>query len=234
MFKGKRVIALIPARGGSKGLPRKNLLPLGGKPLIAWSIETAKKTPEIDRVLVSTDSDEIAAVAREWGAEVPFLRPAELATDKATGTDVVLHTLNWLEAQGEPIDYLILLQPTSPLRTKDDIQKGFEVFKQGNFVQAVVSVTTPAHHPLWSNTLPDNGWMGEFIRPDVFDKNRQELPPYFELNGAIYIATPTYFRQKRSFIGDATYALVMDRQHSVDIDSKMDFMLAEQLLCSDL
>ncbi len=233
MYQGKHVVALIPARGGSKGLPRKNLLPLGGKPLIAWTIEAANKAPEIDHVVVSTDSEEIADIARKYGADVPFLRPAALATDRANSIDVVLHTLDQLEAQGESIGYIILLQPTSPLRTQDDIRRGFAVFDQGDFVQAVVSVTTPAHHPLWTNTLPENGWMGEFIRPEIFDKNRQELPLYYKLNGAIYIATAHYFRQEKTFIGDGTYALVMDKERSVDIDSKMDFMIAEQLLRSD-
>ena len=230
MYKGKRVIALIPARGGSKGLPDKNILLLAGKPLIAWTIMAALNAPEIDRVIVSTDSEQIADVAREWGAEVPFSRPSELSTDDAKGIDVVFHALDWLAGQGESVGLLILLQPTSPLRTADDIHKGFQVFQRGEDVRAVVSVARPSHHPLWANTLPDNGWMGEFIRPDVLNRNRQDLPAYYELNGAIYIAEPDYLRQKDSFISDSTFALIMEPDHSVDIDSKMDLVVAEQLI----
>ena len=221
---------MIPARGGSKGLPNKNILNLAGKPLIAWTIDVAKRCPEIDHVIVSTDSEEIAQVAREWGADVPFSRPHQLATDEAKGIDVVLHAVSWLQEKEEPFGFFVLLQPTSPLRTAEDIQKGFQIFEQGDEVQAVVSVTTPTHHPLWANTLPVNGWMGDFIRPDILNKNRQDLPEYFELNGAVYIAKPDYLKHVKSFMGPSTYALRMSPDHSIDIDSKTDLMIAEQLL----
>jgi N-acylneuraminate cytidylyltransferase/CMP-N,N'-diacetyllegionaminic acid synthase len=153
MYKDRRIIALVPARGGSKGLPGKNVLPLLGKPLIAWTIEQAKACSYIDRVMVTTDDDGIAAAAREFGADVPFKRPAHLATDAAKSLDVVLHALDWLEAHGDRYDLLVLLQPTSPLRTAGDIGGALDLFISKN-AGAVVSVCETDHHPYWSNTIP--------------------------------------------------------------------------------
>lgn len=156
MIDGKKVIALIPARGGSKRLPRKNVLPLNGKPLIAWSIDAANNCPYIDKVLVSTDDQEIADVALQFGAEVPELRPEHLASDTAKTESVLIYTL---EKFGKGDEILVLLQPTSPLRTTQHINEALELFIEKQAL-SVVSVTPCEHSPLWSNTLPEDGSMG--------------------------------------------------------------------------
>ena len=225
MYKNKTIIGLIPARGGSKGLPGKNIRPLLGKPLIAWTIKQALSSKYLDRVIVSTDDEEIAEVSKEYGAEVPFLRPEELATDEAKGIDVVLYAIDWMERNDKPYDLLMLLQPTSPLRTSNDIDKAIELLFQKN-AQAIVSVCEVDHHPYWSNTLPDDGCMKDFIKPEVTNKNRQELPIFYRLNGAIYLAYSDYLKEKRSFLGKDTFAYIMPQRRSVDIDNEVDFKLA--------
>ena len=230
MYKGKKILALIPARGGSKGLPGKNIKPLLGKPLIAWTIEQAKASKYIDRIIVSTDDKEIAAVAKKYGAEVPFMRPKELATDKAKGIDVVFHAMSWFRKneKNRQYDLIMLLQPTSPLRTAEDIDKAIELlfFKKA---KAIVSVCEVDHHPLWVNTLPKNGCMKNFIRKEVLNKNRQDLPTFYRLNGAIYLAYCDYLKKQKSFFGEETFAYIMPRERSIDIDSELDLKLAEIL-----
>lgn len=229
MYRGLRILALIPARGGSKGLPGKNIRPLHGKPLVAWSIEAALECGCIDTLTVSTDSPEITEVAKSFGAEVPFLRPEELATDTAKTVDVVLHALDWYAARDRTFDVFILLQPTSPLRTAADILRGLELFVIRQ-ARAVISVCRCEHHPFWTNSLPEDGAMANFLPKDILNKPRQSLPPYYRLNGALYIADVQWFYSAQSFFGTRTYALVMDRKNSVDIDEMLDFNLAELLL----
>lgn len=229
MFNGKRILAVIPARGGSKGLPGKNIRDLAGKPLIAWSIEAAFGSRYLDKVVVSTDSPEIAEAAGRFHAEVPFLRPAHLATDKAKSLEAIFHTIQWLESHRESHDIVMILQPTSPLRTTRDIDQAIELFFQKN-ASSIVSVCPCAHHPWWSNCLPEDGNMGNFLRPEVLGTNRQELPEFYRLNGSIYLADIHFLRENGSFYGNRTFAYVMPTQDSVDIDTLLDFKLAELLL----
>ena len=229
MFEGREILAIIPARGGSKGLPGKNIRMLAGKPLIAWSIEAAKASTYIDRLIVSTDSVEIADTAQQWGAEVPFLRPPHLATDEAKGMDVVLHALEQLGLPPSSTSLVLLLQPTSPLRITEDIDMAVEILGQKN-ARAVVSACQVEHHPWWSNTLPPDGSMTDFIRPELRTTNRQSLPVYFRLNGAIYLADIGFIRETQSFLGQGCYAYVMPQERSVDIDNLLDFRVAETLL----
>lgn len=230
MINGKSILAIIPARGGSKGLPGKNIKDLCGKPLIAWSIEQAKACSSIDRVVVSTDDDQIAEVAKKYGAEVPFMRPAELASDTASTIDVIFHALDWFEKYEDyqPV-YILLLQPTSPLRTVEDIEGAIQTFKDKS-ARAVVSVCETDHHPWWSNRLPDDGNMKNFLRPDILNKRRQDLPVFYRLNGAIYVADTNYLREQNSFFGPNTFAYKMPKERSIDIDSGIDFELAALLL----
>lgn len=223
------ILYLITARGGSKGLPGKNILPLQGKPLIAWSVEAALATKYKGKVVVSTDSEEIAAIAKQYGAEVPFMRPAALAGDSASSMDVVLHAIDFFSSHQEHFDYIVLLQPTSPLRRASDIDAAIELLIAKK-AEAVVSVCRAEHHPLWSNTLPPDGNMNDFIRPEIKGKNRQQLPAAYRINGAIYIAAPAYLKKHGSFMGDRTFAFEMPAESSVDIDSEIDFALAEILL----
>lgn len=226
--KDNTILGLIPARGGSKGLPGKNIRPLSGKPLIAWTIEQALTSNNIDRVIVSTDSRDIADVARVHGVDTPFLRPDELATDKAEMIDVILHVLESLKEDGFSYDSVMLLQPTSPLRTALDIDSVIELLNKKG-AKAVVSVCEAEHHPYWSNTLPPDGCMKDFLARDA-RKNRQELPIVYRLNGAIFFAHTDYLKAHGEFIGDETYAYIMPRERSVDIDSELDFRFAELLM----
>jgi len=231
MYKGKNILGLIPARGGSKGLPRKNIKPLLGKPLIAWTIEQALASKYLDRIVASTDDEKIAEISKKYGAEVPFIRPKKLAEDNAKGIDVVLHVIDWFRENDKrkQYDLIMLLQPTSPLRTKEDIDKTIEYlfFKEA---KAIVSVCEVDHHPLWANTLPEDGCMKNFIRQEIINKNRQELPVFYRLNGAIYLAYCNYIKQCKSFIGKETFAYIMPKERSVDIDDEIDFELAQILM----
>src|ERR1035437_8121405 len=177
-----QILYLITARGGSKGVPGKNIRILGEKPLIAYSIEAAKKSIYKGTDVVSTDDDEIAAVAKKYGAEVPFRRPAELATDSASSMDAIMHALDFFSKQNKKFDIVVLLQPTSPLRTSKHIDEAMKLM-QSKKADAIVSVCEAEHHPLWSNTLPENGSMKFFLRDDIKGLNRQQLPKYYRLNG---------------------------------------------------
>ncbi len=229
MIEGKRVIAIIPARGGSKGLPRKNILPLCNKPLISYTIESALQCDFIDCVMVSTDDNEIAEISKSAGAEIPYLRPPHLATDTATSYDVILDCLNWYSNHAESFDYFILLQPTSPLRTKADIDSAFKLLIDKK-AKAIVSVCESDHHPYWMNTLPPDHNLNLFEKEEYRNIGRQQLPTYYRLNGAIYLTEINYFLEQKSFMGKDSYALVMNKMHSIDIDDKFDFSIAEFIL----
>jgi len=231
MYKGENILGLISARGGSKGLPRKNIKSLLGKPLIAWTIEQAFASKYLDRVVVSTDDKEIAEISKKFRAEAPFIRPKELASDKAQGIEVVLHAIDWLKKNDKrkQYDLIMLLQPTSPLRAKEDIDKAIKLLFLKK-AKAIVSVCEVDHHPLWANTLPEDGCMKDFIRQVVLNRNRQELPKFYRLNGAIYIAYCDYLQKQKSFFGKKTFAYIMSRERSIDIDSEVDFKLAEILM----
>lgn len=225
MLNGKTFLAIIPARRGSKRLPRKNVLDLAGKPLIAWSIEAGLKSKCIDKVIVTSDDDEILNIAKQYGSET-IKRPSELASDTATSFDAIKHTIENLERY----DYVVLLQPTSPLRNSEHIDEAIELLESKR-ADAIVSVCEMDHSPLWSNTLPDNGSMNSFIRAEVKNSRSQDLEKYYRLNGAIYICkTDRLLDEKTFFIKDAIFAYRMDRESSVDIDEEIDFKIAFLLL----
>jgi len=218
------VFALIPARGGSKGIPRKNIREIAGKPLIAWTIEAARAAPGIDAVVVSTEDAEIAAVAREWGAQVPFMRPPELAADETPGIDPVLHAIGELPAY----DAVLLLQATSPLRTTADID-GILALASQTGAPAVVSVCEPEDHPNWMYRL-DAGSRLEPLLTAPAAARRQDLPPVYALNGAMYFARTAWLRETRGFLSDETRGYPMPAERSVDIDTPLDWRVAEMLL----
>lgn len=222
-------IAIIPARSGSKGLPDKNILPLNGKPLLAWSIDAAKQSGMFNTIYVSTDSEEYAEIARKYGADVPFLRSAENASDTASSISVVCECLNKYGQLGQFYDTLMVLQPTSPLRTAEDIQGAYQVLRKKD-AMAVVSVCKAEHSPLWCNTLPADNCMDGFLAPQS-RQSRQSLPQYYRLNGAIYLCAAEKYLQDNGLIYDAAcYAYVMPPERSVDIDGAADFAFAEYLL----
>jgi CMP-N,N'-diacetyllegionaminic acid synthase len=225
MYKDKTFLAIIPARGGSKRLPRKNVLALSGKPLIAWSIEAATQSLYIDKVLVTSDDDEILLLSKEFGAET-LKRPEMLANDTATTFDAIKHAIE----NTQNYDYIILLQPTSPLRTTKHIDEAIEFLEFKN-ADAVVSVCEMEHTPLWSNTLPEDANMSAFLREDLKNKRGQDLPTYYRLNGAIYICkTQRFLKEETFFIKDKIFAYKMQKQNSIDVDEAIDLKLAEVLL----
>jgi len=224
MYKGRKILALIPARSESKRLPGKNIKMLAKRPLIAWTIEHAMLSDYVDKIVVSTDDRKIADISERYGAEAPFLRPRKLATDKATSIDVLLHSLDWLKKNKEFYDIVVFLQPTSPLRTGRDIDRAIRLFFSKK-AKAVVSVCGVGHSVLWSDTLPKNGCMKDFM------KNKQDKhKKYYMLNGAIYLVCVDFMRNNRTFLGAKTFAYMMPRERSIDIDNKVDFLVAESLL----
>jgi len=227
MNNQKPYIAIIPARGGSKRLPGKNLLMLAGKPLIGWTIEAAIASGVFDRVVVSTDSWEIAVTAAQFGAEVPFMRPEELALDTTPSIDVLIHAAHELIAGKEPQwSHLACLQPTSPLRTAENIREAAQLLELKQ-ADAVVSVCRTEHSPLWSNTLPENLSLEGFIPESIQKTPSQQLPAYYRLNGALYFCRiPRMIEEKTLFLKTGAFAYVMNRKDSIDIDDQVDFDLA--------
>jgi N-acylneuraminate cytidylyltransferase/CMP-N,N'-diacetyllegionaminic acid synthase len=229
MYGRFRILALIAARGNSKGLPNKNILDLYGKPVIAWTIEGAQGCKYIDEIVVSTDSEEIAQIARRYGASVPFLRPGELAEDSSKIMDVIAHAISFLESEGQRFDIVVLLQPTCPLRSVEDVEQAIELLSKRE-AQAVVSVSATEHNPLWANTLPADGCMRQFLKSDIINKNRQELPTYYRLNGSIYLSFIEYWKTNKSFFSERTFAYIMPRERSVDIDTIIDFYQVQAIM----
>lgn len=221
------MIAIIPARGGSKGLPGKNIKMLRGKPLIAWAIDAAKQSKYVDRIIVSTDDEEIADIALKFGAEIPFMRPKELASDTAMAVDNYIYTINRLSKEtGLPIDKFIVLQPTTPLRTFQDIDKAIELFEQKS-ADSVISYTKEAHPVTWHKYISEDGTF-EDILPNTI-ANRQDNRVSYYPNGAIYVFRTSLINQ-RKYTSDKSYAYIMPRDRSVDIDYQEDFDYVEFLL----
>jgi CMP-N-acetylneuraminic acid synthetase len=221
-----RILALITARGGSKRLPGKNIRPLGGKPLIVWSIDVAKGISDICDILVSTDDVAIAKVCKAAGAYVPWLRPAELATDISSSVDVALHTLDWYEAQKGSVDGILLLQPTSPFRSKTTVKRGIALFAKHGY-RPVLGIS-PAHaHPMWTLKLKDN-CLEPFIQGHGFETRSQNLPSAYVVNGSFYLISPPELRARRSFVGIKAIPLIIESsKETLDIDTEWDFKLAE-------
>lgn len=215
------LLALIPARGGSKGIPRKNIRSFFGKPLIQWSIEAALRAQCVDTVVVSTDDKEIAQIASATGADVPFMRPPQLATDTATSIDTVLHALDQLPH----VTDVVLLQPTSPLRTSFDIDSIVAQRSQAG-CESAVSLTVTPKHPAWMYSFGNDQRLTPLLQIDGADC-RQQLDPAYVLNGALYLASRDFLLNKRSFITDDTIGYVMPADRSVDIDTPLDWSWAE-------
>lgn len=222
-------LAVIPARGGSKGLPGKNKKIINGEPLISYSIRAAVLSKKFDKVIVSTDDLEIAAISKEYGADIPFMRPAELSGDSISSDAVIYHTLDYFSSIGQQFDYVCKLQPTSPLRSHEDIVEAFERIGDTGF-KAVVSVCECEHSPLWTGTLPPDLCMKNFMEDYLKSANRQTLPVYYRLNGAIYLSEVNEFKNKGSFLGEKTVAYIMPRERSIDIDDDLDFKFAEMMM----
>lgn len=225
MYKNKTFLAIIPARGGSKRLPRKNILDLAGKPLIAWSIEAGLKSKYADKTIVTSDDDEILGIAKKLRAD-NIKRPDKLASDTATTFDAIKHTIDNVKQY----DYIILLQPTSPLRNEKHIDEAIELLESKN-ADAVIGVCEMDHSPLWSNILPHDGSMSDFLRDEVLNKRSQDLEKYYRINGAIYICkTERLLEEKSFFLKNNIFAYKMDRKSSIDIDEEFDFEIAAAII----
>lgn len=225
-------IAIIPARGGSKRLPGKNIKLLGDRPLIAWTIEAAIESNIFDHVFVSTDSQEIADISKQYGAEVPFLRPKCLASDTATTNDVITHLVDWFESENkQTVSLIAVLQPTSPLRSSKHIIEAVDQMHDKS-AKAIISVCQLEHPIQFCNQLGSNESMAGFI--NIKDMKRtQDLEPTYRLNGALYIFDRQYVGKMQNLYSNGTYAYVMSSKLSIDIDTQEDFDLAEYLIASN-
>ena len=229
MKSALHVVALIAARGGSKGIPRKNVAILAGKPLICWTIEAALSSTHLHRVILSTDDEEIAAIGTKHGVEVPFTRPAELSGDQAGSLGVALHALDWMESQGNLPDYLLYLQPTSPLRTTSDID-GIIGLARERRPEAVVGISPAEPHPYYTRRLSTEGVIRPFIELAQPPVRRQDYPPVYCINGALYLNTPACLRQRQTFEPPTTLGYLMPLERSLDIDTPWQLRLADLLL----
>ena len=225
MIYGKSILAIILARGGSKGIPRKNVSMLAGKPLIVWTIEEAKKSKYIDRLILSSEDGEIIQVAEEWGCEVPFVRPIELAKDDTPGIEPLLHAVSMLPGY----DYVVLLQPTSPLRMTDDIDGCIKTCLLSD-APSCVSVTEVVQHPYLMYSVDKKGFLSPLLNQKSENWRRQDFPIVYILNGAVYIAATTWLQQNRSFLSPSTKVYIMPKERSLDIDDDNDLFLCEILI----
>lgn len=224
MYKNKRILALITARGGSKGIPDKNIKLLCGKPLIAWSIEEAKKSKYIDRLILSSDSEKIIKVAKEWGCDVPFVRPEELAFDTSSSIDVILHAIENID---DKFDYLMLLQPTSPFRTVADIDKVVEQSIDSN-IELMVSVAKVKKHPSYLYKIENNKLI-PYIETNK-QLRRQDMPQTYEHNGAIYFSTIDFIKKNKTYNSKDAVGYEMFGSANLDIDTVEDLEYAEYLI----
>jgi CMP-N,N'-diacetyllegionaminic acid synthase len=224
------MLAIIPARGGSKGLPGKNIKPLAGLPLICHSIKAALKSNLIDRVIVSTEDNEIASIAKDCGAEVPLMRPANLASDTSMVMDAYLHAVDFIAKENsKPIQSFAALLPTVPLRTSEDINNAIKIFndKNANSVISVVEAPIPLH---WNMRITKEGILENYSSEFNAIKNRQELEKTYVPNGAIYVFRTEILRSTRQYYTEKTFPYIMPRNRSADIDDLLDFEWAEYLL----
>ena len=224
------ILAVITARGGSKGIPRKNLALLAGKPLIAWTIEAALGSRAKPRVIVSTDDEDIARVSQAWGAEVPFMRPPEMARDDSPHVPVVLHAVEWMEShEGLKPEWVLLLQPTSPLRTAEDIDAAVGLALEKN-ADGVVSVVEAPAHPFVLKRMTPEGALQDFMPKPEGYLPRQSLPKVYAVNGAIYLVRTDMLLEKQTFYTDRTFGYVMPPERSLDVDTPWDLRLADMIL----
>lgn len=222
-------IAIIPARSGSKGIPDKNIKELGNKPLIAWTIEAAISSKMFDEVMVSTDSEKYANIASSFGAHIPFLRSSENSSDVASSWDTVREVLLKYQKLARYFDTFTLLQPTSPMRNAEDIIGSFELMKKKD-ARTIVSVCETQDSPYLCNTLPESMSMANFFIDKYKNKRRQDLPKCYKLNGAIYLSKVKDFLDDGDVYKNDCYAYIMDGLKSVDIDTMLDFKMAELIV----
>lgn len=230
MYNNKKILAIIPARGGSKGLPGKNIKPLCGKPLIGWTIEQAQSSKYIDEIFVSTDSNEIAAVAEDFGIKVPFLRPAELATDTSPSSAFVLHTIDYYRNKGQEFDYILLLEPTSPLRDITDINIAIEQLLNHDTAKSIVGVSkVEATHPAFLVDISKEGLLKSYLK-EMKTLRRQELSDLYFFEGSLYLSDIEFYIKEQTFYHDLTLPYVVPKYKAYEIDDIVDFYIVEKIL----
>ena len=226
-----KILAIIPARSGSKGLPGKNCKPLLGKPLVTWSIEAARLSPSIDSILLSTDDQKIAEVGEAEGARVPFMRPLDLSSDTASSIDVVMHALDFLEAAGEKYDIVVLLEPTSPQRDSNDIEQALKLLIKTGARAAVGVTQAEGSHPNFIYRMQDDLKLNPFIKKAESQHiRRQDIEPLYFLEGSIYISFVDSLREHQSFYHQNTIGYEVPKWKSLEIDDLDDFIMVEALL----
>jgi CMP-N,N'-diacetyllegionaminic acid synthase len=231
MYQGKTFLAIIPARGGSKGLPNKNIKELCGKPLIAWSIEAGLNSQYLDEVMVTTDSQEIANIARQYGANVPFLRPAELATDIATTFDAIKHVINFYKSNfGKEFDYIVLLEPTSPLREKQDIDKAIEQLLDSRADSIVGVCKTESQNPAFLVYKNMNNYISGYENKDMKPLRRQDIKEVYFFEGSVYASKTKALMNKATFYHNSTIGYEVEKYKSLEIDDMDDFVMVEAVM----
>ena len=235
MQDGKTILAIIPARGGSKGLPKKNIRLMCGKPLIAWTIEQANASRYLDTIFVSTDSEEIATIARQYGAVIPFMRPAELARDDSPTADAVVHTIQQFSMKGKPFDYIVLLEPTSPLRKPADIDNAIELIVGTPGADCLVSLgEVHMEHPMIVKRIQKNGFLAPYMPDTRKIHQRQQADRAYFPYGVVYISKVPEFLKNRTFYSERSVPYLIDRWQNYEIDDEIDFLIVEQLANSKL
>lgn len=230
MYKNKRILAIIPARGGSKGLPGKNIRNLCGKPLIMWSVDHARESKYIDSIFVSTDSHEIADIVISNGLNVPELRPEELASDTAPSSAFIIYTLNKLEKEGNNFDYFILLEPTSPLRDIEDVDNAIEMLVDNREYDSVVGVCKAEDvHPAFMVKISDRGNLLPYEN-EMKALRRQDLPDVFFFEGSVYVSSVEAFKVKKAFYHDKTLPYIVPKYKSFEVDDIVDFTIIESIM----
>ena len=230
MMKKETIVAVITARGGSKGIPQKNLRTVLGKPLIAYTIEAALNAKTVTRAIVSTDNETIAQVSEQYGAEIPFLRPQHLATDTATTIAVLQHAITYLGKQeGYSTDIVVCLQPTSPLRSAEDIDQSINLCLRTG-ADSVVSLCQAKHHPFWMKKIADGRVYPLLEEDEQHYTRRQDLPPVYQLNGALYVTRTKVLLEENRMLGEHTVPYIMSQERSIDIDTTADLQIAECIL----
>lgn len=232
MYNQRSIVTIIPARAGSKGLPRKNIRPLLGKPLIAWSIEQALLSKYVDKVIVSTDDEEIAKVSREYGAKVPFMRPKELAKDNSKVIDTILHALDFFEEKNLNFDYSALIEPTSPLRKDDDIDRAVKkLIDNENIAESLISLgEIVLEHPLYAKRIDESGYVSSYLDIEKFIPLRQKLPGVFFPYGVIYVSKVTAIRKHETVYPDRILPFFIERWQNYEINDIWDFLCVEAIL----
>ncbi len=232
MINGKSVLAIIPARGGSKGLPNKNILPLADKPLIVWSIEAARESKYIDKCIVSTDDDKISNIVKNFGGEIPFKRPAHLASDESTTFDVLQHGINFFKNESVEFDYLVLLEPTSPLRDSNDIDESIMLLhEKRNIADSIVGVSkVEATHPVFDIRINKSGLIQPFVGESFEVFRRQEIEELYFFEGSVYVSDIEVLLKEKSFYHNRTLPFVVPRWKSLEIDEIVDLLTAETII----